>query len=131
MNNNSVYKDALKVSAVIFILGVIEFILFTIFMGFRSDVLIGVLFGCLFTSLNFFYLAFCVSKAVEKEEKAAKAYMSSTYTVRVLLLGVMIFIAAKVQFIYFWAAIIPIAFQRIAATIVPIIKKRRSTADER
>ena len=100
-------------------------------MGFRSDVLIGVLFGCLFTSLNFFYLAFCVSKAVEKEEKAAKAYMSSTYTVRVLLLGVMIFIAAKVQFIYFWAAIIPIAFQRIAATIVPIIKKRRSTADER
>lgn len=125
MKNNSVYKDAVKVSTLIFILGVIEFVLFTIFMGFRFDVLIGVLFGCLFTSLNFFYLAYCVKKAVEKEEKAAKAYMSSTYTVRILLLGVMIFIAAKVQFIYFWAAIIPIAFQRIAATVVPIIDKRR------
>lgn len=128
MKNNSVYKDAAKVSAVIFTLGVIEFVLFTVFMGFRFDVLTGVLFGCSFTSLNFFYLAFCVKRAVEKEEKAAKAYMSSTYTARILLLGVMIFIAAKVKFIYFWAAIIPIAFQRIAATVVPIIDKRRENA---
>ncbi len=128
MKNNSVYKDAVRVSLVIFILGAIEFILFTVFMGFRTDILIGVLFGCSFTSLNFFYLAYCVKKAVEKEEKAAKAYMSSTYTVRMLLLGTMVFIAAKVQFIYFWAAIIPIIFQRIAATIVPLIEKRRERA---
>ena len=128
MKSNSVYKDAIRVSAVIFILGLIEFILFTIFMGFRLDILIGFLFGCTFTSLNFFYLAYCVKKAVEKEEKAAKAYMSSTYTARMLLLGVMIFIAAKVEFIYFWAAIIPIVFQRIAATVIPIIDKRRENA---
>ena len=128
MKNNSVYKNAAKVSAVIFILGVIEFVFFTVFMGFRLDILTGVVYGCAFTSLNFFYLAFCVKKAVEKEEKAAKAYMSSTYTARILLLGVMMFIAAKVQFIYFWAAVIPIVFQRIAATIVPIIEKRRETA---
>lgn len=128
MKSNSVYKEAAKVSAIIFILGVIEFILFTVFMGFRLDILIGVLFGCAFTSLNFFYLAFCVKKAVEKDEKAAKAYMSSTYTARILLLGVMLFIAAKVQFIYFWAAVIPIVFQRIAATVVPIIERRREKA---
>ena len=128
MKNNSVYKNAAKVSAVIFILGVIEFVFFTVFMGFRLDILTGVVYGCAFTSLNFFYLAFCVKKAVEKEEKAAKAYMSSTYTARILLLGVMMFIAAKVQFIYFWAAVIPIVFQRIAATIVPIIEKRREKA---
>ncbi|MBE7032655.1 MAG: hypothetical protein E7406_00320 [Ruminococcaceae bacterium] len=128
MKSNSVYKEAAKVSAIIFILGVIEFILFTVFMGFRLDILIGVLYGCAFTSLNFFYLAFCVKKAVEKDEKAAKAYMSSTYTARILLLGVMLFIAAKVQFIYFWAAVIPIVFQRIAATVVPIIERRREKA---
>ena len=128
MKSNSVYKEAAKVSAIIFILGVIEFILFTVFMGFRLDILIGVLFGFSFTSLNFFYLAFCVKKAVEKDEKAAKAYMSSTYTARILLLGVMLFIAAKVQFIYFWAAVIPIVFQRIAATVVPIIERRREKA---
>ncbi len=128
MKNNAVYKEAGKVSATILVLGIIEFILFTVFMNFRLDILIGVIYGCTFTSLNFFYLAFCVKKAVEKEEKAAKAYMSSTYTARILLLGVMIFIAAKVNFIYFWAAIIPIAFQRIAATVVPMFEKRRGKA---
>ena len=128
MKNNSVYKEAAKVSAVIFILGAVEFILFSVFMSLRLDILIGVLYGCTFTSINFFYLAFCVKKAVEKEEKAAKAYMSSTYSARILLWGVMVFIAAKVQFIYFWAAIIPITFQRIAATIVPAIEKRRDKA---
>lgn len=128
MKNNSVYKEAVKVGAVIFALGVIEFILFTVFMDFRLDILIGVIYGCIFTSLNFFYLAFCVKRAVEKEEKAAKAYMSSTYTARILLLGVMVFIAAKAQFIHFWAAIIPIAFQRIAVTVVPMFKKRRGNA---
>ena len=125
MKNNSVYKEAVKVSATIFVLGIIEFILFTVFMNFRLDILIGVIYGCTFTSLNFFYLAFCVKKAVEKDEKAAKAYMSSTYTTRILLLGVMLFIAAKVEFINFWSAVIPIVFQRVAATIVPIIEKRR------
>ena len=125
MKNNSVYKDALKVSIFIFALGIIEFILFAVFMSFRLDILAGVLYGCAFTSLNFFYLAFCVKKAVEKEEKAAKAYMSSTYTIRMLLIGLMVFIAAKVEWIYLWAAIIPLFFQRIAATAIPIIEKRR------
>ena len=128
MKNNSVYKEAAKVSAVIFILGAVEFILFSVFMSLRLDILIGVLYGCTFTSINFFYLAFCVKKAVEKEEKAAKAYMSSTYTARILLLGVMVFIAAKIDYIYFWAAIIPIVFQRIAATVVPMFEKRRGKA---
>lgn len=128
MKNNSVYKEAAKVSAVIFILGAVEFILFSVFMSLRLDILIGVLYGCTFTSINFFYLAFCVKRAVEKEEKAAKAYMSSTYSARILLLGVMVFIAAKAQFIYFWAAIIPILFQRVAATVVPLIERRRDKA---
>ena len=128
MRNNSVYKEAAKVSAVIFILGAVEFILFTVLMSLRLDIFIGIVYGCTFTSLNFFYLAFCVKKAVEKEEKAAKAYMSSTYTARVLLLGTMVFIASKAQFIHFWAAIIPIVFQRIAATVVPLIERRRGKA---
>ena len=129
MKNNSVYKEALKVSAIIFILGIIEFILFTLFMSPRLDIFLGVLYGCTFTSLNFFDLAYCVKKAVEKEEeKAAKAYMASTYSSRVLFLGVMLFIAAKVQYIYFWAAVIPLLFQRIAATVVPMFEKRRKKA---
>ena len=126
MKNNSLYRDVIKVIGVIFILGIIEFILFTLFMSFRKDVLLGVLFGTVFASLNFLYLAYCVKKAVEKEEKAAKAYMSSTYTVRMVLVAAMIYVAANAESINLWAAIIPLAFQRIAATIVPLGRSNKA-----
>lgn len=126
MKTESVYKDALKVTAVIFILGLIEFIIFTVFTGFRLKILIGTLYGCVFTSANFFYLARCVNKCVEKEEKAAKAYMGSTYTIRMLLTAVMIIVAAKVDIIHFWAAIIPLVFTRIAVMAVQFLWKRRN-----
>ena len=125
MKTESVYKDAAKVSAVIFMLGAIEFLIFTICMSFRFDILIGTFYGCFFASLSFFYLARCVTKCVEKDEKAAKAYMSATYTARMLLAAVAIIVAAKVNFIYFWAAIIPFVFTRIAVMAVQFIWKRR------
>ena len=125
MKTESIYKDALKVSVVIFILGLIEFIIFTVFSGFRMSILTGTLYGCVFASLNFFYLARCVNKCVDMDEKAAKAYMSSTYTLRMILTAVMIIIAAKVSFIHFWAAIIPLAFTRLAVMAVQFIWKRR------
>ena len=126
MQTDSVYKDALKVTGIIFILGMIEFLIFTLFMKFRTDILIGTLYGCAFSSANFFYLAYCVDKSVEKDEKAAKAYMSSTYTFRMLLTAAMVVVAAKVDCIYIWSAIIPLTFTRIAATIVPLLKNRRN-----
>lgn len=128
MQTESVYKDALRVTYIVFLLGLIEFILFTVFMNFRIDILIGVLYGCTFASANFFYLAFCVKKSVTKDENAAKAYMSATYSSRMLATAVMIIVAAKVKCIYIWAAVIPLVFTRIAASIVPFLKKRRGNS---
>lgn len=130
MKNNSVYKEAARVSAVIFILGAVEFILFTVFMNFRLDILIGVLYGCTFTSLNFFYLASCVKKAVEKEEKAAKAYMSMSYSTRLLLTATMVIIAVRVEIIYLWSAIIPLIFQRLSIYIVSFLNSRSRKGSE-
>lgn len=124
MKNNSVYKEAFKVSAVIFLLGLIEFIIFTAFLSLRSDIIIGVLYGCAFVSLNFFYLAYSVKKSVTKSENGAKAYMSATYSSRIFLTAVMIFVAAKVEAINIWAAIIPLIFTRIAVFIISLLNKR-------
>lgn len=121
MNNNSVYKEAGKVTAIIFLLGLIEFIVFTAFLSLRRDILIGVIYGCVFVSLNFFYLAFSVKKSVEKDEKQAKAYMSSGYTLRMLLTAAMVVVAAKVEWIHIWAAIVPLLFQRIAVHILSFV----------
>lgn len=128
MKNNSVYKEAARVSAVIFMLGLIEFILFTLFMSYRSDVLFGVLYGCAFASLSFLYLAYCVNQSVKRSESGAKAYMGATYTLRIVLCGVMIVVAAKTDAINIWAAIIPLFFQRIAIFIINIFGKRGDKA---
>ena len=50
--------------------------------------------------------------------------MSATYSSRIFLTAVMIFIAAKVEIINIWAAIIPLAFTRIAVFIVSILNRK-------
>lgn len=124
MKADSVYKEAFKVSIVIFLLGILEFIAFTAFLSFRSDIIIGVLYGCAFASFNFFYLAYSVKKSMSKSEKGATAFMSATYSSRIVLTGVMVFFAAKISYIHFWAAVIPLIFTRIAVFIVSLINKR-------
>lgn len=121
---DSVYHEALKISLVVFLMGIVEFALFTVFLAPKLDILLGTLYGCGFVCFNLLYLAHSVKKAAEKSENGAKAYMASTYTVRMLFTAAAVIIAANISYIHFWAAIIPLFFQRIAATIVPFINKR-------
>ena len=124
MKNNSVYKDAKDVSVIIFILGLVECICLCLIMSFRIDILIGALYGCSFASLNFFYLAYSIKKSLTKSEDKAKAYMSGTYSTRIFLTAVMIFIASKVRIINIWGAIIPLVFPRIAIFILSFKQKK-------
>ncbi len=130
MKNNSVYKDALKVSGWIFLLGAIELLIFTLTLSFRTDILWGILYGCAFTSLSFFYLASCVKKSVEKDEKAAKIYMATSYNLRLISTAVMVIFAVRIENIYLWAAIIPLFFQRIAVYAVEFLNSRRKKGSE-
>ena len=130
MKSNSVYKDAGKVCAVIFLFGLIEFIIFTICMSFRVDVLIGVLYGCAFTSLSFFYLAYSVKKSMEKESRGAKMNMAASYSFRLIAVAVMFVAASNTDFIHLWAAIIPLFFQRIAVHIVGIMNSHSSKGSD-
>lgn len=130
MNNNSVYKDAARVSGLIYLFGVIEFLIFTVFLSFRRDILTGVLYGCTFASLSFFYLAYSVKKSVEKSEGGAKAHMAVSYNVRLVLTAVMIVVAARSEQIHFWAAIIPLLYQRPAVHIVDFINSHNKKGSE-
>lgn len=128
--SNNVYKDAAKFSVIVFLLGLLEFILFSVFLSLRADILFGVLYGCTFVTLNFFYLAFSVKKSMDMEKKRATAYMSSSYTVRMLLSAGMIIVAAKVEWLYIWAAIIPLLFQRLSVYILEFLKKYEKKGSE-
>ncbi|MBQ3022833.1 MAG: ATP synthase subunit I [Clostridia bacterium] len=130
MKNDSVYKDASKVCLVILLLSIVEFIIFSVFLSFRIDILIGVVYGCAFTCANFFYLAYSVKKSLEKGPAGAKTQMAMSYNARLLLTACMVILAAKVEAIHFWAAIIPIVFQRIATHIVSIQSSHNKKGSE-
>lgn len=130
MENNSVYKDAAKVCLVILLLGIVEFIIFSVFLSLRIDILIGVMYGCAFTCASFFYLAHSVKKSLDKDPAGAKAQMATSYNARLLLTAAMLIVAAKVASIHFWAAIIPLLFQRVAIYIVSFTKPRKKKGSE-
>lgn len=130
MKNNSVYRDASRFSGLVFLMGLVEFIIFSVFLSPRIDILIGVIYGCAFVSLNFFYLAYSVKKSVEKDEGKAKAYMASTYSARLILTAIMVIVAAKMQWINIWAAIIPLVFQRFAVHITSYISSQKNKGSE-
>ena len=129
MKNNSVYKDAAKVCLFILLLGVIEFIIFSVFLSLRIDILIGVVYGCAFTCANFFYLAYSVNKSIDKGPAGAKAQMAMSYNARLVLTAIMIIFAATSSAIHFWAAIIPLLFQRVAILIVSSINSRKKRGE--
>ena len=124
MKNNSVYKDAAKVCLLTFLLSIVEFIVFTVCLSFRIDILIGVLYGCAFACVSFFYLAYSVKKSVEKSPDGAKAYMAMSYNARLVLTALAVILAAKIDIIHFWAAIIPLVLQRIAVHVVNYLINR-------
>ena len=130
MKNNSVYKDAAKVCLVILLLGVVEFIIFSVFLSLRIDILTGVVYGCAFTCANFFYLAYSVNKSIDKGPAGAKAQMAMSYNARLVLTAIMIIFAATSSAIHFWAAIIPLLFQRISIYIVSFTKPRKKEGSE-
>ena len=111
-------------------MGIIEFILFCAFLSFRTDILIGVLYGCTFICLNFLYLAYSVKKSVEKNGSGAKAHIAISYNLRLILTAIMIIVAVKVEFIHFWAAIIPLVFHKIVVHILGFISSRKDKGSE-
>ena len=93
---------------------------------FSYQVVFGALFGDFVCILNFYLLANCVSKAVEKDEKSAKAYMSSTYTLRMLVIAVAIIVAIKnPQYFNYLATAIPLLFPRIVIMFFDFLKNKK------
>ena len=130
MKSNSVYVDAAKVCLTILLLSIVEYIALGIFLSFSLDILIGVTYGTLFTCASFFYLAYSVKKSLDKDPSGAKAQMAVSASARLVLTAIMVIIAAKIEIIHFWAAIIPLVSQRIAVHIVSFISSHNKGSEQ-
>ena len=73
--------------------------------------------------LNFLLMGITVQKAVEKEEKAARAAMKVSQMYRTLFMLVVVIIGVVAPCFNIWAVIIPLFFPRIAIAIRPILDK--------
>ena len=124
------WTDVLYVTAGNFILGVVMVLVFALTGYFSLEVIWGALLGCSFVSLSFLSLAITVSKSVEKDPKNAQARVSSTYTLRLILAGVMIYIAIKLPMFNYVAAIIPLFYQRLVISVVGYVRNKADSKEE-
>lgn len=118
MMSKSVKTDVLRVALGNFILAAVEVALFALFGFFSLEVIFGALLGAAFVSLSFLWLAFSVSKNVEKDPENARKRVSASYTYRLLAACIMIIVAVKAPLFNPLAAIIPLLYQRIVVTVV-------------
>ena len=65
-----------------------------------------------------------MQKAMKKEPKQAQLYMQKTSMWRTLIMAVSVFVAIKVSFFNWVAAVIPLFFTRISISLIHITKKK-------
>ena len=76
---------------------------------------------------NFFFMAVGVTLAADKAEnqdvKAGKALVSSSYTIRLIVMAVVLFAAAKSGYCNVFALVIPLVFVRPVLTVGEFFRK--------
>ena len=75
-------------------------------------------------SLFVFLIGISVQKAMEKEPKQAQLYLQKTSMGRTLIMAVSVFVAIKVSFFNWVAAVIPLFFTRISISLIHLTKKK-------
>lgn len=124
LSKSSVYEIK-RISLGIFILSVIQMIVVIITVGYNNSYLFGTLLGALVSILNFVFLAISVENSVKKSQGAAKGYMGSGYFLRLMFMGLIIYLAINSPYIDHWTTIIPLIFPRITIMILGIIDSKK------
>ncbi|MBQ7822373.1 MAG: ATP synthase subunit I [Clostridia bacterium] len=93
---------------------------------FDYTVATGALLGTLGAALNFTFLGFVVSKAVEKDEKNAQHYVQASYTARLLFMAAVIIIGIKLPYFNGYMTIVPFLLIRPVVMIVNFISRKKS-----
>lgn len=101
--------------------------IFALLGQYSREVLLGGIVGGLVAVGNFFFMAVGVTLAADKAEnqdvKAGKALVSSSYTIRLVLMAVVLFAAAKSGYCNVFALVIPLVFVRPVLTLGEFFRK--------
>ena len=101
--------------------------IFALLGQFSREGVIGGIVGGLVAVGNFFFMAVGVTLAADKAEnqdvKAGKALVSSSYTIRLIVMAVVLFAAAKSGYCNVFALVIPLVFVRPVLTVGEFFRK--------
>ncbi len=127
----SVKTDVLRVTLGNFLLGAIMLVVFVfIDTKYFPEAVWGALLGCSYASLSFLWLAFSVSKNVEKDPDNAKKRVAATYTYRLLAMALVVIVAIKSPVFNWVAAVIPLFYQRFVITFVGGLRSKEDAKKE-
>ena len=101
--------------------------IFALLGRFSREVVLGGIVGGLVAVGNFFFMAVGVTLAADKAEgqdvKGGKAMISSSYTIRLIVMAVVLFAAAKSGYCDVFALVIPLVFVRPVLTVGEFFRK--------
>ncbi len=136
--NPTVKRETLFIATGVLILSAVLQGVFLLLSYFRvllwdGTYLLGNLLGVIAAVGNFFLMGLAVQKAVEKEEKQARATLQVSQTGRFILLFGVAMVGALVSVFNIWATLIPLLFPRIVIALRPVVDKKyaHTMAEER
>lgn len=101
--------------------------IFALLGGFDSGVVIGGIVGAVLAVGNFFFMAIAADlaadKAVNQDVKGGKAMIRSSYSLRLVILAVILFAFAKSGICNLFALVLPLVFTRPILTLSQFFRK--------
>ena len=95
------------------------------------SVLLGSLLGGVTAVGNFLLMCLMVQKAVTQTEKQAKNTVKLSQSLRLMMQGLMLVLAAVIPVLNIWAAAIPLLIPRIAISVRELRNAKRNPSPDR
>ena len=122
-----VFKETLTIAIGEAICVAVMLGVFALLGKFDRSVVLGGILGGLIAVGNFFFMAVGTALAADKAEnqdvKGGQAVISSSYTIRMIVMAVLLFAAVKSGFCNVFASVIPLVFVRPVLTLGEFFRK--------
>lgn len=111
---NKIWKTIFGVFKYVLLMDILAILVFFLLGKLDQPILVGILFGTLFSILNFSLLALTLDKAVEMGPEKAQLYASSRYFLRMGITALIVIISLKADYINTIGTIVGLIMPKMA-----------------
>lgn len=104
------------------ILAIVSTLIIVIFFGLRVDLLLGLYLGTLISVLFFRLMYINALKAVEKDARSSKRFTINNYFIRLILYGIILFVAYKNPNLNFYTTAIGFTMIKFSILFIEVLK---------